>query len=324
MSQYEYNRIVNVNNFLKDELQNYKKLYLKEKKKSEKYKSKINEEEINDSSDSNFSDNYEKNINNLDNSFFEETSIEKEDGFIKQNGAPRVKQLTRNNDEKDEYEELKDFIINKGNDESMKGIKSNDLFKKTKILNSLKKEKDENHINNLYFNQYKNKYNDFKENSSYNLTKTNNNVYQNQNNKYINSENSNIDNYIEENHKTIDIIIKGTVFEMLDLNYNELRLNKNNDTSNKMEILKKTYEFKIDALEKTMDYYKSFLEEYYTQKLKDLKNNKEFEEGKKEYIVMQIKNNYENLSNRLNVSYNNKREELEYNFQIFLNNFYSN
>ena len=42
VSQYEYNKIVNAYQNLNEELENYKQLYLKEKRKSERYKAQIN------------------------------------------------------------------------------------------------------------------------------------------------------------------------------------------------------------------------------------------------------------------------------------------
>ena len=49
VSLHEYNKIINVNKYLNEELQNYKKLYLKEKEKSEKFKAQIDEGKITNS-----------------------------------------------------------------------------------------------------------------------------------------------------------------------------------------------------------------------------------------------------------------------------------
>ena len=70
-----------------------------------------------------------------------------------------------------------------------------------------------------------------------------------------------------------------------------------------------------------MDYYKTFLEDYYNQKINDIENN-EYDEIKKEYILYDFNSKYENLFNQLIILYITKKEELEYNYQLFINEYY--
>ena len=127
---------------------------------------------------------------------------------------------------------------------------------------------------------------------------------------------------LNKNPSTINSIIKGNVFEMIDLNYTEL-IGDNCDIKKKISMLKKEYEFKKDALEKTMEYYKSFLEEYFIQKINEIENNNDLNEINEDYIFNDLKIEYEDLSNKLNMLYKNKKEKMEYNFQLFLKNFSS-
>ena len=241
LSQNEYNKIINDYKNLSNELNMYKKLYLKEKQKTEKYEANIN-----------------KNGKNI---FFEDIHIENGGSFI--------------NDENDDYEELKNYIINKGN-ENPKKIHTYDIFKKNKINNNILKSKVEDNIKD---------------------------------------ENGNIDfgNNFDDNNETINSILKGNVFQMIDINYNEL-MKENND----IEILKKNYKFKIDSLDQTMDYYNYFLKEYYTMKIKNINDLNDIDEFVKESIKNNVKIRYDSLCNKLISLYKNKKDEIENKFSIFI------
>ena len=306
---------------MNEELQNYKTLYLKEKEKYEKYKAQIDDGKNINSLDS-IDYEQEKNIINQDNSNFKKslTEINLKNDEIFQNGAPQNKILI--NHKKDEYEQLKDYILNKCS-KSNKSIGTYDLFKKNKINKSLKSEKDDNYSSSFYLNQ------DICDKINFENNYTNNNVlkevqngiydYKNQKSENLERKINNI--YFDENQKTINSIIKGNIFEMIDLNFNRL-IADNIDKKMKNDILEKAYEFKKDALEKTMNYYKSFLEEYFIQKINDVENNNEFDEMQKKYIFDDFKTRYEYLSNKLYILHKNKKEEMEYNFQSFLKKFY--
>ena len=241
LSQNEYNKIINDYKNLSNELNMYKKLYLKEKQKTEKYEANIN-----------------KNGKNI---FFEDIQIENGGSFI--------------NDENDDYEKLKNYIINKGN-ENPKKIQTYDIFKKNKINNNILKSEVEDNIKN---------------------------------------ENGNIDigNNFDDNNETINSILKGNVFQMIDINYNEL-MKENND----IEILKKNYKFKIDSLDKTMDYYNYFLKEYYTMKIKKINDLNDIDEFVKESLKNNVKIRYDSLCNKLISLYKNKKDEIENKFSIFI------
>ena len=261
ISQYEYNIMLNAYENLKYELQNYKNLYLKEKKKSEMYKAQINKEgNINS---------FEK-FDNNDNDFITNSKINNKKTLMQK--------------ENDGYEQLKEYIKNKNKYNLIDlnyGISSN---KKYEIENQKQN-------NNIETKNYKIK------------------------NK-MNKEKINENNLLENSHDNINSILNGNVFEMIDLNYNELLL-EGNDISKNKEILNKTYSFKLNAIEKTAEYYESFLKEYFTQKFNEINYIKD--ESEKDYMINLIKNQYENLSNKLIILYKDKKDNLEKKFSIFLN-----
>jgi len=323
VSKYEYNKLVNANKYLNEELKNYKNLYLKEKEKSAKYKETIYKEEMSNSLNNSFDLEKEKDESDYDNSSpiktFIESNLKRNENC--QNGAPKNKMLINNG--KDEYDQLKDFILNKNkSSKKNKEIGTYDSFKKNKKFKYLN-ENDGNYNNKFnYLNKNVGHRINLNNNyiKNYNPTEINDVEYDYQNKKNEIKEISINNTYIDENQNNINSILKGNVFEMLDINYNELILD-NNDIKKEIELLKKKYEFKKDALEKTMDYYKSFLEDYYIQKLDDIKNN-ENDELKKDFIISDFKSKYENLFAQLNILYKIKKEELEYNYQVFINKFY--
>ncbi len=249
-----------------------------------------------------------------------------------------------NTKEKDEYEQLKKYIRynrNKNNKEnlSLKRINSYDTFKKLKKDNfPLKTEIDEREnlndhsqfINNNYYLTEQeqeqnindnNKINYIKNNINYGYIKKNNKVknFGKNDEKEINGNNIINNNYYDKDEETINAIKNGNVFGMLDINYNEIMYNNNNPK--KFDVLKKLIAFKIDALEKTMDYYKSFLDEYYRNKINETNNIEGFDEitqNKKRVLLMNITDEFKNTLNKLNILYKEKREELEYKFAIFI------
>ena len=139
------------------------------------------------------------------------------------------------------------------------------------------------------------------------------------NNIYENNENSNVN--FDKNEEIINSIKSGNVFNMLDLNYSKIVFNFNN--SNQSEVLKKLYAFKIDALEKTMDYYKTYLDEYYRNKLNEINSINGLNEviqNKKRILLMNVTEEFKNILNKLRTLYKEKNEELNYKFSIFLKN----
>ena len=107
---------------------------------------------------------------------------------------------------------------------------------------------------------------------------------------------------------------------MIDLNYNEL-LFEGNDIYKNKEILKKKYYFKLNAMEKTLEYYEYFLKEYFTQKLEEI--NDINDDGEKDYMINLIKSQYKNLFDKLILLYKGKKDIIEKKFSIFLCDLYN-
>jgi hypothetical protein len=238
------------------------------------------------------------------------------------------------NNDKDEYEQLKKYIryntkINHKDNLSLKRINSYDNFKKVKRdkVHS-KTDRDEKQnlndhsqliSNNYYLTEQDTKNTESNyinnKNKEYGYIKTNN---QKINGNNVINDNDN-DNYYDKDEETINAIKNGNVFNMLDINYNEIIYNNNNPK--KYEVLKKLIAFKIDALEKTMDYYKTFLDEHYRNKINEINNIEGFDEmtqNKKRYLLKNVTDEFSNVLNKLNLLYKEKREELEYKFAIFI------
>ena len=77
----------------------------------------------------------------------------------------------------------------------------------------------------------------------------------------------------------------------------------------------------MDALEKTMDYYQSFLNEYYKNKIIEINNIQGFSEpiqNKKRTLLNNTTNVFNSILNKLRDLYRDKKEELVYKFNMFL------
>jgi hypothetical protein len=415
VSQYEYNKIVNAYRNLNEELENYKQLYLKEKKKSEKYRAQITGNNSPNFGTSNFSrgneeedddedmEEDEKEIinsdyNNLSGAVslyspntsefksYKNFKLSKRENLKRNNnGATKTNfinlkngenNISTLNNEKDDYESLKKYIRINRDKSYKKNIRMNsyDEFKKKKknifienetnqMQNSynkvpyfgnrifgnkknykiIKKEKNNNRNNNYYLTDHEDNQNIPKKNDTITLNKNLNYntskkaLYYNtsrkainynnrtldrsskRNNIYENNENSNAN--FDKNEEIINSIKSGNVFNMLDLNYSKIVFNFNN--SNQSEVLKKLYAFKIDALEKTMDYYKTYLDEYYRNKLNEINSINGFNEdiqNKKRILLMNVTEEFKNILNKLRTLYKEKNEELNYKFSIYLKN----
>ena len=381
VSQYEYNKIVNAYQNLNEELENYKKLYYEEKRKSEKYKAQINgisnfkiqeeseseeneeEENIDNNNISNISANIPptkfKSYNNF--KLYKKENLQKSNGASKStynNTNNKINNNNSSNNKKDEYEQLKKYIRfnrNKSykNNLSLKRINSYDAFKKSKKV-PVKTEVDEDNSNNYSqfidlksynnpnnknkkifnlnnednintnkytlteYDNYENNINN--ENNLYGIITTRRNKKQTQDNPSNGDDVNNNISY-DRNEETINAIKNGNVFNMLDINYHEIMYNNKNPKQ--LEILQKLYAFKMDALEKTMDYYQSFLDEYYKIKINEINNIKGFNDNiqnKKQIMIANNTNEYNNNLNKLKSLYKEKKEELEYKFSMYLKN----
>ena len=115
------------------------------------------------------------------------------------------------------------------------------------------------------------------------------------------------------NDEIIDKIILGKIFDSIALNY----LPKSNEGfEDNVKTLKKTYETKVDTLEKTMDYYKSYIENYYRKKIQQTRNTNmdsvELIEGN--LPIMQITSEHNEMLKKLRELYQRKMKDLETNF----------
>ena len=172
--------------------------------------------------------------------------------------------------------------------------------------------------NNIYDENYK------KTNLLKNINPNmNKNSYQNSN-QNSNENNQNLNNYLTqeiENFDNDDIIEKikeGTIFNSITLNFQST----SNIFEENVKNLRATYESKIDILEKTMDYYKSYIENYYRKKIQQTRNTNmdsvELIEGN--LPIMTITNEHNNSLKKLRELYDAKIKELETIFFATLRN----
>ena len=172
--------------------------------------------------------------------------------------------------------------------------------------------------NNIYDENYK------KSNLLKNINPNmNKNSYQNSN-QNSNENNQNLNNYLTqeiENFDNDDIIEKikeGTIFNSITLNFQST----SNIFEENVKNLRATYESKIDILEKTMDYYKSYIENYYRKKIQKARNTNmdsvELIEGN--LPIMTITNEHNNSLKKLRELYDSKIKELETIFFATLRN----
>ena len=172
--------------------------------------------------------------------------------------------------------------------------------------------------NNIYDENYKKS--DLLKNINPNMNK---NSYQNSN-QNSNENNQNLNNYLTqeiENFDNDDIIEKikeGTIFNSITLNFQST----SNIFEENVKNLRATYESKIDILEKTMDYYKSYIENYYRKKIQQTRNTNmdsvELIEGN--LPIMTITNEHNNSLKKLRELYDAKIKELETIFFATLRN----
>ena len=172
--------------------------------------------------------------------------------------------------------------------------------------------------NNIYDENYK------KTNLLKNINPNmNKNSHQNSN-QNSNENNKNLNNYLTqeiENFDNDDIIEKikeGTIFNTITLNFQST----SNTFEENVKNLRATYESKIDILEKTMDYYKSYIENYYRKKIQKARNTNmdsvELIEGN--LPIMTITNEHNNSLKKLRELYDSKIKELETIFFATLRN----
>ena len=121
---------------------------------------------------------------------------------------------------------------------------------------------------------------------------------------------------IQENYKD-DIIKKITqksIFKDINLFF---QINQYEAFENNIKNLKQTYEDKIDTLEKNMDYYKTYIENYYRKKIQNTRtarlDNIDFL-NMEESPIMSITSEHNEKLKTLRELYDTKLKELEHVF----------
>ena len=198
-------------------------------------------------------------------------------------------------------------------------------MKKIKKINNLKAEKSNKSLNSITNpnNNISSTYNSNFSNNNYvnspmtyvsNLNSNNNTIITNSNNNNNNNNYNQLFNYnIINNDETIEKIKNGKIFDDINLDYNP---NSSDNFENNVKNLKSLYESKVDSLEKTMDFYKGYIEKFYRKKIQQTSNtnmdNVDLFDGN--LPIMQITTEHNDSLTKLRELYDNKIKDLETNF----------
>ena len=345
-----YEHIVKTNENLNNELKNYKELYLNEKLKNNEYRNEIQrlKNQIVDSNISTLNkDSFSKNKNEVtmrSNKYNNNTKTE--DEYIgnvismisdrnENSMTPQWKNATKklSEDFKNDLLNLKSNYVNKvktlqeviGKEDLNlynKNIYNNNNIYEEKKIENLNFEKNNKSLNNNINqnNDLSSTYNsNFEINNQTNLSPM---IYQsnfNSNNNTINLTNSNNNNNYNQifnrinNDETIEKIKNGKIFDNINLDYNP---DNSDNFENNVKNLKNLYETRIDNLEKTMDYYKGYIEKFYRKKIQQTSNtnmdNVDLFDGN--LPIMQITTEHNDSLTKLRELYDNKIKDLETNF----------
>jgi hypothetical protein len=123
--------------------------------------------------------------------------------------------------------------------------------------------------------------------------------------------NNNAYSYIEasENEEVIMKINSGLIFKDIMFIFN---VNTYDGLETNIKLLKQSYENKVDTLEKNMDYYKSYLENFYRRKIQKTRNTHMDGEFLNENLpIMKITSEHNEKLMMLRELYENKLKELE-------------
>jgi hypothetical protein len=119
------------------------------------------------------------------------------------------------------------------------------------------------------------------------------------------------DSFSDEKDDIIRKITQGAIFKDIRLMFQS---NTYDHFENNIKTLKQTYEDKIDTLEKNMDYYKSYLENFYRKKIQNTRNAKiddmDFM-NRVESPIMMITSEHNEKLKLLRELYDSKLKELE-------------
>ena len=345
-----YEHIVKTNENLNNELKNYKELYLNEKLKNNEYRNEIQrlKNQIVDSNISTLNkDSFSKNKNEVtmrSNKYNNNTKTE--DEYIgnvismisdrnENSMTPQWKNATKklSEDFKNDLLNLKSNYVNKvktlqeviGKEDLNlynKNIYNNNNIYEEKKIENINFEKNNKSLNNNINqnNDLSSTYNsNFEINNQTNLSPM---IYQsnfNSNNNTINLTNSNNNNNYNQifnrinNDETIEKIKNGKIFDNINLDYNP---DNSDNFENNVKNLKNLYETRIDNLEKTMDYYKGYIEKFYRKKIQQTSNtnmdNVDLFDGN--LPIMQITTEHNDSLTKLRELYDNKIKDLETNF----------
>lgn len=272
-------KMMKENESLSSELKNYKEMYINEKKKADEYMKELDRMKSK-TSRSNANDDIDILIEKL----------------IKENADPQLKEKTSQlgDEYKKEIDKVKKSYITK-----LTSLKQSLTPSMNRNITTTSNITTINNINTIVSN----------------AIQLSSSPKEKKNNIHLINYTSNNSN---ENTQTTDddIIAKikqGTIYDSIVLNY---IIKSSTNFEDNVNNLKAVYETKVDTLEKTMDYYKSYIENFYRKKIQQTRNtNMEsvvLIEGN--LPIMQITSEHNDTLKRLRELYDMKIKELETNF----------
>ncbi len=278
-------KMMKENETLNSELKNYKEMYINEKKKADEYMKELDRMKSKTS---------RSNVNNNDDI---DILIEK---LIKENTDPQLKEKTSQlgDEYKKEIDKVKQSYITKLT--SLKqslspSMNANRNITTTSNITTI------NNINTIVSNAIQlSSSPKEKKNNIHLINYTSNNQSSNENTQMTDDD-------------IITKIKQGTIYDSIVLNY---IIKSSTNFEDNVNNLKAVYETKVDTLEKTMDYYKSYIENFYRKKIQQTRNtNMEsvvLIEGN--LPIMQITSEHNDTLKRLRELYDMKIKELETTF----------
>jgi hypothetical protein len=125
----------------------------------------------------------------------------------------------------------------------------------------------------------------------------------------VSNNHSKIERFENEEDDIIKKIKLGIIFKEIRFIYNTNAYDK---FENNLKVLKQTYEDKVDTLEKNMDYFKTYLENFYRKQIQQTRNYMDNMEFLNENLpIMNITAEHNEKLKMLRELYDNKLKELE-------------
>ena len=312
ISRDEYNNMINAYQSLTKELENYKKLYINEKIKSENYKKQI------------YNNKYIRNneIINEQNEYNENNNIRN------YNNNEKIENIIKNNDVRNAeifklYEEFK--AKKKHNNQNNSNRNNVDQLYQKIIIDNFNNEPlnlNYNNILNFNNNNFNQNYNNYISqlpnqniiaNTINNINKNRNiiNTNKNENSKYFDNmylkhSKSKDKNLHEIDDRILSEIYSEKIFDSNDLKY---IIDKNNEKNNEIEIVQNLYKIKKNALDKSMNYYKSYVDGYFKGKINEIESQQNINNNKNELLI-DMKDKLYYSMNKLESLYSQKKDEL--------------